>query len=274
VHYIDPISQPDFPQPSPLDSATTQSVTGNGGAVDLVDVLLIALVAFFSLVGCTVAGLTVYWFQHRALHLSSEGLSKAFAHDTLYLVLVQLAAYLVVIGFMALLTWSRHHLPLPQAISWSAPSRQRVFSAVALGVGLAFVSDIGNVVLNRWIPKSLPITEMFKDRSSAFLLAGFGILVAPLVEEMLFRGFLYPALARFTGMLPSIVVTASLFTLLHGAQLSFSWAPLLLIFIVGLALTIVRAATRSVAMSVVVHVTYNFMLLAQTFVVTHGFRQM
>jgi len=274
VHYVDPISQPDFPQPPPLASATPLTPPPSGSAVDLVDVLLIALVAFFALFGCGFAGLIIYWFQHRALHLSSEGLSKAFSHDTLYLVLVQLSAYLFVIGFMSLLTWGRHRLPLLQAISWNAPARQRIFSAVAGGIGLAIVSDVGNVVLNRWIPKSLPITEMFKDRSSAFLLAGFGILVAPLVEEMLFRGFLYPALARFTGALPSIVVTASLFTLLHGAQLSFSWAPLSLIFIVGLALTIVRAATRSVATSVVVHVTYNFTLLAQAFAVTHGFRQM
>jgi len=94
------------------------------------------------------------------------------------------------------------------------------------------------------------------------------------VEEIMFRGFLYPALARFTGPLPSIVVTAALFTALHGAQLSFSWAPLLLIFIVGVTLTVVRARTNSVALSVIVHMTYNFFLLAQTFVATHGFRQM
>lgn len=248
--------------------------SGDRPPVDLLDAVLILVTAFFSLMFCTIAGLAVYWFNHRGLHLSSDALSKAFSRDTLYLVFVQLAAYLFIVGFMALLSWSRHHLSLPQAISWNAPSGRRVLSALALGMGLALVSDVGNIVLSRWIPKSLPITEMFKDRPSAFLLAGFGIMVAPLVEEMVFRGFLYPALARFTGAAISILVTASLFTLLHGAQLSFSWAPLLLIFIVGVALTVVRAVTRSVATSVVVHITYNFTLLAQTFVATHGFRQM
>jgi len=143
-----------------------------------------------------------------------------------------------------------------------------------IGAALAMVSDIGEIVFHRWIPDSLPITEYFKDRPSALLLAAFGILVAPLMEELLFRGFLYPALARWTGSFISIVVTASAFTLLHGAQLGYSWAPLLLIFIVGVALTVTRVVTRSVATCVIVHMTYNFALLFQTYIVTHGFRQM
>jgi membrane protease YdiL (CAAX protease family) len=70
------------------------------------------------------------------------------------------------------------------------------------------------------------------------------------------------------------VATASAFALLHGAQLGYSWAPLLLIFIVGVALTVTRVVTRSVATGVIVHMTYNFVLLLQTYIVTHGFRQM
>jgi membrane protease YdiL (CAAX protease family) len=144
--------------------------------------------------------------------------------------------------------------------------------ALASGVALALFSDVAQVVLHRWIPKSLPITEFFQDRSSAMLLAGFGILVAPLVEEMLFRGFLYPALARWIGAVPAIVITAAGFALLHGGQLAYSWVPLLLIFTVGAVLTIVRAMTKSVASSVLVHMAYNFTLFLQLYIGTHGFR--
>jgi uncharacterized protein len=273
VHYIDPISQPEFPPP-PFTPASDTVAQKDGAAVDLLDVLLIGVVAFFSLFFATLGAFGIYLVNHRWQHLSVDALSKQFSRDTLYLVLMQFAAYLLVIGFMALLSWNRHQLSLSQAISWNAPSARHAWYAIAGGLALALVSDVGDVVLSPWIPKSLPITEMFKDRPSALLLAGFGILIAPLVEEMFFRGFLYPALARLTGALPSIVVTATLFTLLHGAQLSFSWAPLLLIFIVGITLTVVRARTHSVALCVIVHMTYNFTLLAQTFVATHGFRQM
>ncbi len=274
MHYIDPISQPEFPPP-PFTPAQTPVAPRDPAKVDLLDVLLIFVVAFITIILTSVAALGIYWLNHRTEHLTPEAVSKGLSGNALYLVALQLAAYLIIVGFMALLAWGRHRVTLGQAISWKPPATARqVWYALAGGLALAVISDIGNAVLNPWIPKSLPITELFKDRPSALLLAGFGILIAPMVEEIAFRGFLYPALARFTGTLPSIVVTAALFTLLHGAQLSFSWAPLLLIFIVGFTLTTVRARTNSVALCVIVHMTYNFALLAQTFAATHGFRQM
>jgi membrane protease YdiL (CAAX protease family) len=275
VHYIDPISQPEFPPPPPFTPAQEPVAQGDPAKVDLLDVLLIVAVAFVALLVTSFATLGIYWLNHKGEHLTPDAMSKGLSNNALYLVALQLAAYLIIVGFMALLAWGRHKVTLGQAISWNAPATARqVWYALAGGLALAAISDIGNFVLNPWIPKSLPITELFKDRPSALMLAAFGILIAPLVEEIAFRGFLYPALARVTGALPSIIVTAALFTLLHGAQLSFSWAPLLLIFIVGFTLTTVRARTNSVALCVIVHMTYNFALLAQTFAVTHGFRQM
>ena len=273
MNFIDPISQPEFPSPS-LSPAPTAVERDEHAPVDLVDVLFIVIIAVGAFVFCGTVAAGIYWFTHRSLHLSQEALSKALSRDALYLVSLQLAAYLLVVGSMALLAWGRHQATLSRAISWNAPSARLAWYGVAGGLALALFSDIGDLFLERWIPKNLPITELFSDRRSAFLLAGFGILVAPLVEELLFRGFLYPAIARLAGATTSIVITAILFTLLHGAQLGYSWAPLLLIFVVGATLTTIRAATRSVALCVLVHMTYNFALLAQTFVATHGFRQM
>ena len=70
-----------------------------------------------------------------------------------------------------------------------------------------------------------------------------------------------------------ILVTAALFGLLHGAQLGYSWA-VLIIFFVGLALTTVRAVTKSVASSFLVHVGYNGTLSLLLFAATSGFRHL
>src|SRR5262249_10874081 len=145
--------------------------------VDLLDVLLIGMVAVVSLFFFTLVAYGVYSFTHRWQHLSTDALNKQFSHNTIYLVFVQFAAYVFLIGFMGLLTWTRHRLSLFEAISWNAPSVRPAWYAIAGGIALAFVSDIGDIVLNPWTPKSLPITEMFKDRPSALLLAAFGILV-------------------------------------------------------------------------------------------------
>jgi membrane protease YdiL (CAAX protease family) len=282
VDFHDPISPPD--QALPIEPASSfelvqASAPANeptrepaGAAVDLLDVLFVGLMSIVAFIVLSGIAAGIFMYTH---HLEgSKALQDAISKNAFFIVSTEFVTYIVIVGFMVFLVWIRHRMSLSRAIEWNLPGRRFVFYALLLGIALAVVSDIGEVVFHRWIPDSLPIMEYFKDRPSALVLAAFGILVAPLMEELLFRGFFYPALARWTGSFISIVVTASAFTLLHGAQLGYSWAPLLLIFIVGLALTVTRVVTRSVATGVIVHMTYNFVLLLQTYVVTHGFRQM
>ncbi|HZU32651.1 MAG TPA: CPBP family intramembrane glutamic endopeptidase [Candidatus Angelobacter sp.] len=267
---LDPIPSPDL---TPPPEVVPQPIQRNEN-VDLLDVFLILLVAmggFFFVGGIATV---IYMVAHRSQHLNAAALGDALSRNPFFIVPTQLAVYLFVIGFMAFLVRIRHGVSLSKAIHWNLPYARRALFALLGGIGLALFSDIGEVVLNRWIPKSLPITEYFRDRPSALLLGAFGILVAPLMEEIMFRGFLYPALARWTGVFSSVVITALAFTMLHGAQLGYSWAPLLLILVVGLALTITRVVTESVATGVVMHMAYNFTLLLQTYIATHGFRQM
>jgi membrane protease YdiL (CAAX protease family) len=243
--------------------------------IDLLDVLLVAVamaVSFF-VIGSVAAG--IFIFAHRSHGLNPKVVQDALTSNVFFIVPTQFVIYVAIIGFMALLVWGRHKMSLGEAVHWNLPASRRILvNAVITGAALAVFSDIGQFGLRRWIPDSLPITEFFKDRPSALLLGAFGILVAPLMEELLFRGFLYPALARWTGATASLIITASAFTLLHGAQLGYAWAPLLLIFVVGFTLTVTRMRTNSVAVCVIVHMTYNFVLLLQTYIATHGFRQM
>jgi membrane protease YdiL (CAAX protease family) len=273
VHSIDPISQADplppiavspFPVPEP---AKTE--------IDLLDVLLVALATAIAFVVLGTVAAAIFIFAHQSPGLNPKILEQAVARNAFFIIPTQFVIYVTIIGFMALLVWVRHRTSLAQAVHWNMPLRGRILAkALAGGTALALVSLRGEFVLQRWIPDSLPITEFFKDRPSALLLGAFGVLVAPLMEELLFRGFFYPALARWTGAAASMIITASAFTLLHGAQLGYSWAPLLLIFVVGVTLTVIRMRTNSVATCVIVHMTYNFVLLLQTYIVTHGFRQM
>jgi uncharacterized protein len=273
VDSFDPISQVD-PLP-PLAVELLLPAKPAKTEVDLLDVLLVgvAMAVAFVIFGTLAA--TIFLLTHRSPGLNPKVLEDAMTRNAFFIVPTQFVIYVAIIGFMALLVWVRHKNSLAEAVHWNFPAQRRVWAlALITGTALAFISDIGEVVLHRWIPDSLPITEFFKDRPSALLLGAFGILVAPLMEELLFRGFLYPALARWTGATASLIITASAFTLLHGAQLGYSWAPLLLIFVVGFTLTIARIRTNSVATCVIVHMTYNFILLLQTYIATHGFRQM
>jgi hypothetical protein len=156
------------------------------------------------------------------------------------------------------------------AIRWNWP-QARWGGYLLLGVALYFVLiGLGQVLP---IPKNLPIDQFFQTARQAGIVSVVAVTLAPFMEELFFRGFLYPVLARKTGAVMGILVTSLLFGLLHGAQLGYSWA-VLIIFLVGVALTTVRAATKSVAASFLVHVGYNGTLSLLLFVATSGFRHL
>ena len=147
------------------------------------------------------------------------------------------------------------------------------------GVALRFVAG-GSVmaivvsVLGRFGGENgeLPIEKLFDSRLSVVMLMGLGILVAPLVEETIFRGFLYPLLARQFGVPAGIVVTGLVFGLMHAAQLWGGWVQIALLVLVGIVLSWVRAKTRTVAASYIVHLGYNSLLFLGFVIATGGLR--
>jgi len=183
--------------------------------------------------------------------------------------IAQLAIYAAAFGVMRWLVRVRGGR-FWDAVRWSWPQTSwGVF--LFIGIGLYFVLIGLSQLLP--IPKHLPIDRFFQTAREAGIMSVIAITLAPFMEELFFRGFLYPVLARRLGKVVAILLTSALFGLLHGAQLGYSWA-VLIIFLVGVALTTVRALTRSVASSFLVHVGYNATLSALLFIATSGFRHL
>ncbi len=183
----------------------------------------------------------------------------------------QAAAYPIILLFMFVLVRSRAHERFGKAIHWNWPgiSAPRFF---VLGIILALVID----GLSRFlpIPKSLPVDKFFHDAAGAYLMAAFGMTLAPLLEELFFRGLLYPLLRRAFGFVIAVAVTAAAFAAIHGTQLGYAWAPILSIFVVGVAFTVTRARTNSVATSFLMHCGYNFALFAMLWLASDHYRHL
>jgi len=180
----------------------------------------------------------------------------------------QLLIYLVVFALIYRLLKSRTGRFL-EPLRWNWPHSWAGFLLLGALVYFALMG-LGQVLP---IPKHLPIDRFFQTSREAAMMTVLSITLAPFMEELFFRGFLYPVLARRFGAAIGIFVTGAAFGLLHGAQLKFSWA-VLIIFIVGIVLTLVRAVTKSVAASFLVHVGYNGTLSVLLFVATNGFRHL
>jgi membrane protease YdiL (CAAX protease family) len=183
----------------------------------------------------------------------------------------QVAAYPIVILFMMMLVRSKARARFWPAIHWNWPGPTMLRFLLA-GIAFAFAVEFAS----RWlpIPKSLPVDRFFTDTRGAYLMAAFGVTLAPLLEELFFRGMLYPVLKRSVGMGLAVVLTAVAFAFIHGAQLGYAWAPLLSIFVVGIVFTLAREWTDSVAASFLMHSGYNFALFATLWVGSDHFRHL
>lgn len=102
----------------------------------------------------------------------------------------QLLAYLLILVLMYMIVESRSGGPVLQALRWNWPPNWSTY--VFAGIGLELCLLPFAVLLP--MPKHLPLDEFFKTARDAYILSVFGILFAPLFEELLFRGFLYPVL--------------------------------------------------------------------------------
>lgn len=182
----------------------------------------------------------------------------------------QLFAYTLL--FFLMYAMVRNHIDgdVFAAIRWNWPKKWSNYLLAGLLLAICLVPF--EYLLP--FPKKLPVDEFFKTARDAYILSIFGIFFAPLFEELFFRGFLYPVLARRVGMGASIFITSVLFAGIHGSQLKYSWAPVLMIFIVGLTLTTVRALKKSVAATTLMHMAYNGTIFIAAFIATDGFRHM
>jgi membrane protease YdiL (CAAX protease family) len=97
------------------------------------------------------------------------------------------------------------------------------------------------------------------DPSQPWLIAVFGVFVAPFTEEGVFRGLLYPALRNRVpgGPFGAAVLVSLLFAAIHGSLLAV--IPL---FVLALVLTWVIERTNSLLACVVVHALHNALSLA------------
>jgi membrane protease YdiL (CAAX protease family) len=247
--------------------------TGENPVWSLWDVLAIAVFAFASFLAITFVALAVVGVIHTLPRFRAMNPDAIFKSVPFNLAL-ETMSYVMVVASMVLIVAKKSTRGFFREIYWNTPDAGKAVAAIFGGITMTVMSLTLGFLLQRWTPKELPVESFFNTTTSAYAVAAFGIFVAPFVEELFFRGFLYPALARRIGVAASVVLTAIGFALLHQGQLGHAWAPLLVLFIVGTCLTIVRALTKSVAMTVLMHMSYNTTLFALMFLGTGGFRHM
>lgn len=140
---------------------------------------------------------------------------------------------------------------------------RRDVGAVLIGIGALFVLRIGTGILLVLTDQTEHVQAGFEHFDVTSKLPGITnlsvalavlslVVVAPIVEEIVFRGLLFGALAARLGVLASALITALLFGAIHGDPVLF---PSLVAL--GFIAAIAYAATGNLWVSITLHAVNN-----------------
>jgi membrane protease YdiL (CAAX protease family) len=110
-------------------------------------------------------------------------------------------------------------------------------------------------------PSDQPIAEFFATTHSQFLvvlLVLFAIIIAPIFEEFIFRGFAYPAFKQRFGPVRALMIVSGLFALTHLHPPSL--VPL---FVLALGLGLAYEFTGTLLAPMTMHAFFNAIMVLQ-----------
>lgn len=130
--------------------------------------------------------------------------------------------------------------------------------AVLLGLFFACISSY--LVVSRQVQPQTPLNDVLETTQSMYMIMGFLLLaigVAPLIEEIVFRGYFFRVIKEWIGVQKTIYVIAITFAFLHVGQYWGDWLAIMMVTVLGFTLTLLRAWSGSTVASVITHYVYN-----------------
>ena len=160
---------------------------------------------------------------------------------------------------VALILWHRH-------ASWKYLGFRRfAWDGMALGCGLVIliypIIILHNLALVELGIETQgdSITALYQQMNAplAFLVAG--VLLAPIAEEIFFRGFLFTGLRQRYGVIKALLLSSAIFAGFH-----FQLVAIIPTFLMGCVLAYARHRTGSIWPGIILHFSINGLALCAT----------
>lgn len=174
------------------------------------------------------------------------------------LLIPQFAGYGTLLATLWLFFRSKFDRGLLESFQWRFSPGETV-RALAQGAALAIGIGVLGIVL-RTPPTQGPFLELLNDPVSIALVGVFSVTLAPVFEELFFRGLIQPLLVRSLGIALGIALPSVVFGLAHGGQYAWSWQHVVLIAAAGVAFGWKRQASQSLAAASAMHAAYNLII--------------
>lgn len=165
--------------------------------------------------------------------------------------------------------WSRGDL---SGFGFVRPRSGRAYvAAVVLGIAAVLLGGIMTHLLAHGQPVHQDVAVMAGKVPLGLrvLLALLVVCVAPVVEELVFRGVLLSGLASRMRIGWAIAASAVIFGCVHLPDFRFAWYPVPALILLGLVLAWLRVRTRSLWPSITLHATNNLVAAIASLLIVH-----
>ena len=179
------------------------------------------------------------------------------ADKTLILILVSgvLPAHLITLVIVWAVATRFGKLSAIQTLGLTWKGKLRLWQSIALAIilyGAAFLLTLAfggqGTALDRLVESS---------RAAALIIAFLAVATAPLVEESIYRGILYPTIERTAGAKAAVILVTLLFAVPHVPQYWPNIGVISSITLLSIVLTVVRARTGRLLPCFVIHLAFN-----------------
>src|ERR1043166_1701698 len=188
-------------------------------------------------------------------HIGSNGAVLAFS--------LAVSAPIVLAIVAVVIRFSR--VPLRDYLALKWPSWRELGVGVGVLAFTLFCSGVAAALTGQESPAFIADTfNSARDTGLLPLLVFSFVFLAPLQEEVRFRGFLYRGFAPALGMWPAIVLVSAMWAITH---VQYQWFFVGEIFLLGLAFGWLRAKSGSLLLTFLLHAGVNAMAILEAFLV-------
>jgi membrane protease YdiL (CAAX protease family) len=213
----------------------------------------VAVIGLVTLLAVSAVAILLAWYQ------MSSGAVQAGPRTALlrtvedHLAALTAAQALIVAALVVALTRRKGALGRARMLALEPIGLRRLaVTMAAMVIALYLLTEVPQTILGisdqealKWITKLRPV----------WLAAPLLVVVGPISEELLFRGFAYGGLAPSRiGPIGAILVTSTIWAVVH---FQYAWPIIGQIFVYGLVLGVARWRTGSLWPPLVVHVLIN-----------------
>jgi membrane protease YdiL (CAAX protease family) len=151
------------------------------------------------------------------------------------------------------------------------PSATMALIGLAAGIGGTIVAYLLNAIMALLFQPQDAVEQqvlqdaLTGDAATVLLAVLAAVILAPLVEELVFRGLLFPALRSRVGLWPAALISGLVFTVIHVEIVTSQPLALVGLFTLGVWLAWAYHRSGSLVVPIVAHAVFNAASLSLAF---------